>query len=284
RSGPMDGAPVVWCARNRLPPRVMKAPRKRAGNPWPREAKRHQVVEGLVVLVEVDRTADRSLAELGGELVDRLAEPFALGPGGLVEAELARRVAWLELGRRAAAQPDPPALARLDRDLGEQLDRRAREDAAVAGRGVERGAPRDLTEVVVLDDQHHGAGAQVGRAQPGRDPVGLIEEQHGELALVRNVVLEGLLVADRDRIALGDDGSVVLAAGERREVVAGGRAEPGDQRGLGVARDVADRLKAHRREDLAGGVADAPQPGHRERVEEAEQLIGWHDAQAVRLV
>jgi hypothetical protein len=160
---------------------------------------------------------------------------------------------------------------------GEQLDRGADEDAAVAGGGGQGGAPGDLAEVVVLDDEDGGAGAQAGGAEAGGDAVGLVEQEDGELALVVDVVVEGLLVADGDRVALGDDGARILAAGERREVVAGGVADPGDQGGLGVARDVADGLEAHRREDLAGGVVDAPEPGDRQRVEEREELIGRHD-------
>src|SRR5690242_17299755 len=106
----------------------------------------------LVGFSQVHRAPDRGLAELCRDLVEGVAEPLAAGALGVVEAELARGVARLELGGRDAAQPDAAALFRLDRDLAEQLDRGACEHAAVAGRRGQRRAPRDLPEIVVLDD------------------------------------------------------------------------------------------------------------------------------------
>src|SRR5262245_64038457 len=85
---------------------------------------------------------DRVLAELRGHLVDRIAQPLAASARGFVEAELARCIARLEVGRRDPAQPHAHALAVLDRNLREQVDRRAREHAAVTGRRVEGRTPR----------------------------------------------------------------------------------------------------------------------------------------------
>src|ERR1700691_3551592 len=102
----------------------------------------------------MDRAPDRAFAELRRDLIDRLAESLALRARGLVEPELARRITRLERRRGDPAQPNAAALARLDRDLREQIDRGAREHATIAGRRVERRAPRDLTKVVVLHDQH----------------------------------------------------------------------------------------------------------------------------------
>src|SRR5665647_957733 len=152
----------------------------------------------LVGLVEMDGTSDGRLAEPGGELVDRIAEPLSPGASGLVKAELAWRIAWLERGRRDPAQPDATALAGLDRDLRQQSDRGPREHAAIAGRRLERGAPGDQAEVVVLDDQDDRARAERSLPQAYRDAIRLIEEQYRELALVVDVVVERLLVTDRD--------------------------------------------------------------------------------------
>src|SRR5205814_8745523 len=102
----------------------------------------------------MDRPADRGGAEFFSELVDGVSQALTFGPRRLVEAELTRGIAGLEPGRRDSAQPDPTTLSRLDRNLAEKIDRGACEDAAIRGRHVERGSPRDLPEVVVLDDQH----------------------------------------------------------------------------------------------------------------------------------
>jgi len=67
--------------------------------------------------------------------------------------------------------------------------------------------------------QDHRAGAQLRLAEPDRDPIGLIEQQHRELAFVIDVFVERLLMADRHRIVLGDHRPGVLAASERREVM-----------------------------------------------------------------
>src|SRR5665647_2036492 len=108
----------------------------------------------LVGLVEMDGTSDGRLAEPGGELVDRIAEPLSPGASVLVKAELAWRIAWLERGRRDPAQPDATALAGLDRDLRQQSDRGPRERGAQPPAGVPRRDPPD-----------RGA---VPRARPGR--------------------------------------------------------------------------------------------------------------------
>ena len=134
----------------------------------------------------------------------RLAEPLALLPRGLVEAELARRVARLEaLSPRCRTAARACPLRSSTGTFDEQLDRGPREHAAVAGRRVERRAPRDLAKVVVLDDQHDRARAQLLIAQPHRDAIGLVEQDHGELAFVVDVVVERLLMTDRDRLVLG---------------------------------------------------------------------------------
>ncbi len=128
------------------------------------------------------------LCRTSPRLVDRRAQALAPRAGASSKPSWRGRIARLEVVRRDAAQPDPRASPRLDRDLREQVDRGVREHAAIAGRRAERGAPRDLAEVVVLDDQHDRARAQLGGAQPGGDPIGLVEQDHRELALVVEIV------------------------------------------------------------------------------------------------
>src|SRR5687768_14243614 len=93
-------------------------PRRPRGN-RNRTARRGTILRGwasilVLGLAEVDGPADRRLAELRGELVDRVAEALALGPRRLVEPELPRRIARLEGRRRDATQPHAATLARLD--------------------------------------------------------------------------------------------------------------------------------------------------------------------------
>src|SRR3569833_2013049 len=232
----------------------------------------------------MDRATDRAFAKLRREFVDRAAEPLALLAGRFAEPELARGIARLEVVGRNASQPDPAAAPGLDRDLRLQVDRGAREHAAIARALRERRPPGDLAEVVVLDDQRDRARSQLGRAQPRGDAVRLIEQDDAELALVLEVVLERLAMADRDGRALGDHRPRVLAASERREVLPGHHAEPADQRGLGIARDVADRREPHARERAAGRLADGPQPRRRQSVEERYEVLLGARAQAIRLV
>ena len=84
-------------------------------------------------------------------------------------------------------------------------------------------------------------------------------------------MLERLLVADGDRRLLGLD-RAILAPGQGREVVAGLRTEARDQRGLGVAGDVADRAQAELLQRRAGHLADPEQPPGRQRLGRRRRL------------
>ena len=129
-------------------------------------------------------------------------------------------------------------------DLREQLDRGAREHAAVAGRGVERGAPRDLAEVVVLHDQDDGAGAQLGRRAAARATRSAWSSRITASSPLSSTSSSNVSWWPIETGSCsGTTGARVLAARERREVMAGDRAEPADERRLGVARDVADRRR-----------------------------------------
>src|SRR5262245_3982882 len=66
----------------------------------------------------------------------------------------------------------------------------------------------------------HGAGEDTGVSQPTGQVVRQIEQQGAERVAVADVLAEGRLRADRLRLAVGNDGTVVLAVCELPDVPA----------------------------------------------------------------
>ena len=128
----------------------------------------------------------------------RAARPSAAR--GLVEAELARGVARLEVGRRDPAQPDRgcPCGARSAPSTSSSIAVRASTPPSlVAASSVVRRVIRRKSSYLMISTTARARSSD--GAQPHGDAVRLVEQHHRELALVVEVVVERLLVADRDR-------------------------------------------------------------------------------------
>jgi hypothetical protein len=143
---------------------------------------------------EVNRAAQRRASESGSYPVESLAKSLAACVLRFFEAELSRRIARDQSGARYSTQPHSFALARLDLYLGQEVDRRARNAAAIAGGGRKGRAPGDLTKVIVLDDEHHDLRAQLALAKSRGDAIGLMQQDAGQLDAIVEIVFEGLLM------------------------------------------------------------------------------------------
>ena len=106
-------------------------------------------------------------------------------------------------------------------------------------------------------------------AQAGRDLLGLFEQHVAHLRGVGHVHAERLLLADALGLAVGDDGAVVEAVGERLVTLGLGKPTRRRRTSSGDLAEVADRAKRRSASQPLGGLrADAPDPADRQRREE----------------
>ena len=153
----------------------------------------------------------------------------------------------------------------------------------MGGRPAQRGRAGGPGEVVEAQPEHDGAPDPAGRPHPAGDPVDQAGEHRVEF--------------------VGRPRSAGPARAATRSSCAAGRPGPGADPGCGPARADAGRPRArasrpappHRarrpgrrygsraRQLLGGGRADAPQPAHRQRMEELQFALGRDDQQTVRL-
>ena len=125
--------------------------------------------------------------------------------------------------------------------------------------------------------------AACGGPEARRHPVGQADELVLERGVVVEVGREGLLVADRLHLLVGDDRPVVAVPGEGVEVVTRGVAERAHERVLGDGGEVADGLDAERGEAAFGRRAHTPEAAHRQRVQHAELGARLHLEETVGL-
>lgn len=198
-----------------------------------------------------------ALADGGQHGLDGLAAGCG---GGGEEVELDGGGRGLEAGDADAGEAEAAAVGL---DGGEQATGGAVDLAVVVG-GVREGALTGLgDESVVADLEVDRAGAQVLGDEAVGDAGGLGQEVAVEGVGAGDVVLVGVLVADRLRGAVGDDGALVDRVAEAVEVAAV-VAEPAGEGDLAEVAEVGDRADAALGEALLGARADAPERADRQ--------------------
>ena len=119
--------------------------------------------------------------------------------------------------------------------------------------------------------------------QARRHPVGQADELVLERGVVVEVDREGLLVADRLHLLVGDDRPLVAVPGQRVEVVTRGVAEGAHERVLGDARRGRRRSRRRARRAAFGRRADTPEAAYRQRVQHVELGTGLDHEETVGL-
>src|SRR5215467_6402834 len=225
--------------------------------------------------------ADRVRPEAAGDPVHRLLG-VPPGSGLLAQRELGGRPGHRDEAR--GAHPDQPQpRARVQ----------ARRRVQVAGGGIDlaghigglgQGARAgDGGEVGEPQLHHDGPGHGATRPQAAGRPPGQPEQLPADHLGVVDIGGEGLLRPDALVRHTGDHRALVAAPGERVKVRAGRLAELSLQRRQRCVRDVGHGPQAEPGQGVPGLLPHAPQGGHRQRVQEAEHLIGRDDEQPVRL-
>ena len=167
---------------------------------------------------------------------------------GLVEAELARarraaRGSVAEMPHRRTRRPLRGSIGDLRRAARSRCARARRRRWSRESSVVRRVIRRKSSYLMI---EHDGARAQLGRAQPRarRDRPGRAASPRARPCRRRR---RRTSPRGRPRPGRRRRSTVarILAARERREVLAVVVAEPADERRLGIARDVADRREAH---------------------------------------
>ncbi len=151
------------------------------------------------------------------------------------------------------------------------------------GGGGEGGGAIDGLEVAVADFEGDAAGEEVLAAEADGDLFDLIEKDAADCFGFGDIDGEGVFVADTFGFAVAGDGAVIDAAGEVEEAlgfVAAAGLEPVE--GLGA--EVGDGLDAPLVEASGGGLADAPDFGDGEGEEDAVDIFGADDGEAVGFV
>ena len=146
----------------------------------------------------------------------------------------------------------------------------------------QRTGTRDRAEVGVPKLEQHRPADQASTPQPHRNLVGQPEEFAAQEAGIRDVHLEGDLVADALLIVVRCDDTWIdpprqLVQFPTRRVADGLLEEC--QRST---RDIADRTQAATEQGPLGCRADSPESADRQRMQESKRFIGRHDQQAIR--
>src|SRR3954453_8550811 len=162
--------------------------------------------QGQAALAGQGPGADRGRSEPGPDGVPHLLGVLPRRPGDVIEGKLPAPA----LDQSADADPDQPD-ARRGVDRSQQLLGRAHDGRARVGGPGERGRPGDGAEVVEAHLQGHGPSGAAGGPQPRADRVPEADELPLERAMGAVVAREGLLVADRLRLALRLDRPIVDA-------------------------------------------------------------------------
>ena len=152
-----------------------------------------------------------------------------------------------------------------------------------------RGGPRHgvrpggAAEVVEPQPQHHRAAGASGLAHPAGDPVDQVDHDGVDLRGRHRVAPppEGALRADRAAAHARHHPAAIDVAGQRKQLTTHRAADHRGQRRLAELGDIGDRLDAVRVQLLGGLDADAPQPAHRQRMQERQLAIGRNQQQAV---
>ena len=159
-----------------------------------------------------------------------------------------------------------------------------RDRGAVVGGAGQRAGAAQRGEVVQPHLDRHGAPGEAVLAHPGADLLGLAGQQALHQLAVGEVGVVGALDADRLRLALGDDGSGVLRAGELPQAVALGLAEQPDELVLADLLELGDGVDAGPPQPLGGRRADAGDDRDLHRPQQVELGARRHDRHPVGLV
>ena len=134
-------------------------------------------------------------------------------------------------------------------EVGKQRPRHAADGRRPIGRASERRRPGECREVVHPHLEGDRAAGQPRLREAFADAARMTVDDRCEQHRIDKIGVEGVLDRHRLRLAVGDDGSVVLGSGQAVEAGAVRRAD-----------DPAELVDAHRLELLDRVHADAPQP------------------------
>jgi hypothetical protein len=138
-------------------------------------------------------------------------------------------------------------------------------------------------EVVEAQAQHDGAARAAGRSHPAGDAVDQADEHRVQRLRRVPPAAEGALRPDRAPPPTRAHRPGIAVVGQGVDVAARRRPEDRRQRALAGAGGIADGGDGAGVQPRGGGRADAPQPLHRERVQEGQLVLGRHHEQAVGL-
>ena len=146
--------------------------------------------------------------------------------------------------RGRGAAPRPPAACRRARSVG----------------SAQRARPGDGGEVAEAHLELHGPGGHRRRPQARRHAVGQADQAVVERGVVVEVDREGLLVADRLHLLVGDDRPLVAVPRQLVEVVPAARPSVGTSGLLGERGELPHRGDPEGGELALGGRTHAPEP------------------------
>jgi len=121
-------------------------------------------------------------------------------------------------------------------------------------------------------------------SHPPAELVGEPQQRACDLLAIDDILVEGVLVADRLRLALGLDGTIVVAARELVEVARARFTERRLQMGERQARDVAYGARAQLMEPLGSLRTGAEEALDRQRRQKGDDLVRRDDDEPARLL